>query len=45
MHCLDNGLLESNKVPHHFSLMVSKIVDEVLQQAVLYMNKFIELSA
>jgi predicted dehydrogenase len=33
MHCLDNGLLQSNKVPHHFTLMVSKIVDEVLQQA------------
>lgn len=33
MHCLDNGLLESNKVPHHLSLSVSKIMDEVLRQA------------
>jgi predicted dehydrogenase len=37
MHCLDNGLLQSNKVPHNLSLSVSKIMDEVLHGAgVLY---------
>jgi predicted dehydrogenase len=33
MHCLDYGLLQSNKVPHKFSLSVSKIMDEILRQA------------
>ena len=33
MHCLDNGLLQSNKVPHNLTLSVSKIMDEVLRQA------------
>ena len=31
--CLDNNLLQSNKVPHSLTLAVSKIMDEVLQQA------------
>ena len=33
MHCLDNGLLQSNKVPHNLTLSVSKIMDEILRQA------------
>lgn len=33
MHCLDNNLLQSNKMPHHLTLLVSKIMDEVLRQA------------
>ena len=33
MHCLDNGLLQSNKVPHNLTLSVSKIMDEILHQA------------
>ncbi|MEP7145158.1 MAG: Gfo/Idh/MocA family oxidoreductase [Ferruginibacter sp.] len=33
MHCLDKGLFQSNKVPHKLTLTVSKIMDEVLQQA------------
>lgn len=33
MHCLDNGLLESGKVPHSLSLAVSKISQEILLQA------------
>ena len=33
MHCLDNNLLQSNKMPHHSTLLVSKIMDEVLRQA------------
>lgn len=33
MHCLDNGLLQSSKVPHHLTLLVSKIMDEILLQA------------
>lgn len=33
MHCLDNGLLQSNKIPHHLTLSVSKIMEEVLKQA------------
>ncbi|MEO6549234.1 MAG: Gfo/Idh/MocA family oxidoreductase [Ferruginibacter sp.] len=33
MHCLDNGLLQSEKVPHHFTLSVSRIMEEVLRQA------------
>ncbi|MEO5892642.1 MAG: Gfo/Idh/MocA family oxidoreductase [Ferruginibacter sp.] len=33
MYCLDNGLLQSNKVPHDLTLSVSKIMDEVLHQA------------
>ena len=33
MHCLDNGLLQSPKMSHEFTLFVSKIMDEVLEQA------------
>lgn len=33
MHCLDKELLESPKMPHKFTLAVSKIMDEVLRQA------------
>ncbi|MEJ7586630.1 MAG: Gfo/Idh/MocA family oxidoreductase [Ferruginibacter sp.] len=33
MYCLDNGLLQSEKVPHGLTLSVSRIMDEVLQQA------------
>ncbi len=33
MHCLDNGFLQSSKVPHQFTLTVSKIMEQVLQQA------------
>jgi predicted dehydrogenase len=33
MHCLDNNLLQSNKMPHHSTLLVSKIMDEVLRKA------------
>ena len=33
MHCLDNNLPESHKMPHHLTLLVSKIMDEVLRQA------------
>jgi predicted dehydrogenase len=33
MYCLDNGLLQSNKVSHNLTLTVSKIMDEVLRQA------------
>ncbi len=33
MHCLDNGLLQSPKMPHAFTLSISKIMDEVLEQA------------
>jgi predicted dehydrogenase len=33
MDCLDNGLLQSPKVPHQLTLLISKIMDEVLQQA------------
>jgi predicted dehydrogenase len=33
MHCLDNGFLESNKVPHSLTLSVSKIMEEILRQA------------
>lgn len=33
MYCLDNGLFQSNKMPHHVTLSISKILDEVLQQA------------
>ena len=33
MYCLDNGLLQSNKVPHQLTLSVSKIMDEILRQA------------
>jgi predicted dehydrogenase len=33
MHCLDNGLLQSEKVPHELSLLMSKITGEVLEQA------------
>lgn len=33
MHCLDNGLLQSKKWPHHLTLLVSKIMEEVLNKA------------
>ncbi len=33
MHCLDNGVLQSAKMTHDFSLSISKIMDEVLRQA------------
>ena len=33
MHCLDDGLLQSNKMPHQLTLRISKILDEVLRQA------------
>jgi predicted dehydrogenase len=33
MHCLDNGLLQSSKVPHQLTITVSKIMEEVLKQA------------
>ncbi|MEO6732536.1 MAG: Gfo/Idh/MocA family oxidoreductase [Ferruginibacter sp.] len=33
MYCLDNGLLESKKIPHQLTLSVSKIMDELLIQA------------
>jgi predicted dehydrogenase len=33
MHCLDNGLKQSNKIPHHLTLSVSKIMEEILRQA------------
>lgn len=33
MYCLDNGLLESSKMPHHLSMAVSKTMEKILQQA------------
>ena len=33
MHCLDNGLLQSEKMPHRLTLSVSRILDELLGQA------------
>ncbi len=33
MYCLNNGLLQSNKIPHRLTIAVSKIMDKVLQQA------------
>jgi predicted dehydrogenase len=33
MHCLDNGLLQSTKMPHQLSLSISKIMEEILKQA------------
>lgn len=33
MHCLDNGLLQSPKMTHDFTLSVAKMMDEVLRQA------------
>jgi len=33
MNCLDNGLLESSKMPHQLTLSISKIMDEMLKQA------------
>lgn len=30
MHCLENGLLQSPKMPHSFTLQLSNIMDEVL---------------
>ena len=33
MYCLDNGLLESTKMPHHLTLSISKIMEDVLMQA------------
>jgi predicted dehydrogenase len=33
MHCLDNGLLQSERMPHQLTLSISKIMEEVLQKA------------
>ncbi|MBC7889857.1 MAG: Gfo/Idh/MocA family oxidoreductase [Ferruginibacter sp.] len=33
VYCLDNGLLQSNKVPHHLTTSVSKIMEEILRKA------------
>ncbi len=33
MHCIENGLLQSTKVPHQLTLSVSKIMEEILNQA------------
>ena len=33
MQCLDNGLAQSNKIPHHLTITISKIMDEILHQA------------
>ena len=33
MRCLDKGLLQSDKMPHSLSLLLSKTMDEVLRQA------------
>lgn len=33
MQCLDNGWLQSKKWPHHLTLLVSKIMEEVLVKA------------
>ena len=33
MHCLDNGLLESEKMPHQLTLSLSKIMEDALNQA------------
>lgn len=32
-YCLENGLSESKKMPHHLTLNISKILDELLLQA------------
>jgi predicted dehydrogenase len=31
MHCLENGLLQSPKMPHSFTLQVSNIMDKILE--------------
>jgi predicted dehydrogenase len=31
--CLDKGLIQSPKVPHHLTFSVSKILDEIMKQA------------
>jgi predicted dehydrogenase len=33
MHCLDNWLLQSSKMPHALTLSLSKTMDEILRQA------------
>ena len=33
MRCLDNGLLESSKMPHQLTLSISKIMEDILKQA------------
>jgi predicted dehydrogenase len=33
MHCLENGLLQSPKMPHSFTLQLSNIMDEVLSNS------------
>lgn len=33
IYCLDNGQLQSNKVPHQLTLSISKIMEEVLNNA------------
>ena len=32
MYCLDNGLLQSEKMPHQLTLCISKIMEDALQQ-------------
>ncbi|MEO6230722.1 MAG: Gfo/Idh/MocA family oxidoreductase [Ferruginibacter sp.] len=32
MNCLDNKLLESDKVPHHFSLTISRLMEDILAE-------------
>ena len=32
MSCLDKGLLESEKMPHHLTLLISKIMEDILTQ-------------
>ena len=39
MHCLDNGLLQSSRIPHHLTLTISKIMDEILRQAGIVYQK------
>lgn len=33
IHCMDNGLLQSERMPYHLTLSISKIMEEVLQKA------------
>lgn len=33
MDCLDKGLLQSNKITHQLTITISKIMEEILQQA------------
>ncbi|MBK5271623.1 MAG: hypothetical protein JJE22_11490 [Bacteroidia bacterium] len=36
MHCLDNRLLQSSKMPHASTLSLSKRMDEILGQAGIF---------